>query len=77
MIITKKQLKKRIEESERIPPVIRKLVLKEITAKRRLMWETELVRWEKRYMNCRTSAAPASGKTIHHDCETHNTDHAV
>ena len=80
MIITKRQLSRRIERSRYIPFTLRGFVFSSIVAKRRLMWETELIRWEQLYLKChyiRSVSTPTFCKTIHHDCKTHNTDHAV
>lgn len=76
MIITKKQLSRRIEKSIYIPLVLRGLVFNSIVAKKRLMWETELIKMEER---CRQmDEISRHGMTFeHHDCKTHNTDHAV
>lgn len=76
MIITKKQLSRRIERSRYIPFTLRGLVFSSIVAKRRLMWETELIKMEEK---CRQlNEISRHGMTFkHHDCKTHNTDHAV
>ena len=76
MIITKKQLSRRIEKSIYIPFVLRGLVFSSIVAKKRLMWETELIKMEER---CRQmDEISRHGMTFeHYDCKTHNTDHAV
>lgn len=77
MIITKKQLRKAIERS-RIHPALRHYVFQSITGNyRRWMWETELIRMETTILSRNGNTAPTFSKTIHHDCETHNTDHAV
>ena len=76
MIITKRQLSRRIERSRYIPFTLRGLVFSSIVAKRRLMWETELIKTEEK---CRQlDEISRHGMTFkHHDCKTHNTDHAV
>lgn len=76
MIITKRQLSRRIERSRYIPFTLRGLVFSSIVAKRRLMWETELIKMEEK---CRQlDEISRHGMTFkHHDCKTHNTDHAV
>lgn len=76
MIITKRQLSRRIERSRHIPFTLRGLVFSSIVAKRRLMWETELIKMEEK---CRQlDEISRHGMTFkHHDCKTHNTDHAV
>ena len=79
MILTKKQLRKRIEQSA-IPARLHSIAFAEITKHRRLMWETGLIRWEQLYLKChyiRSVTTPTFCETIHHDCKTHNTDHAV
>lgn len=77
MIITKKQLRRRIEESRYIPAQLRDLVFADITAKKRWMWETELIMEEKYRRIEHNHSTSTFSKTIHHDCETHNTDHAL
>lgn len=76
MIITKRQLSRRIERSRYIPFTLRGLVFSSIVAKRRLMWETELIKMEER---CRQLDEISRHGMIfeHYDCKTHNTDHAV
>lgn len=80
MIMTKKQLRKAIVSNKYIPFADHDQIFSIIAAKKRWMWETELIRWEQLYLKCydiRSAPASAFSKTIHHDCETHNTDHAV
>lgn len=80
MIITKKQLRRAIERSNFIPPSMKEYYFLTISAKKRWMWETELIRWKQLYLKChyiRSVSTPTFCKTIHHDCKTHNTDHAV
>lgn len=80
MIITKKQLRKAIVSNKYIPFADHDLIFSLITSKKRWMWETELIRWEQLYLKCydiRSVPTSAFCKTIHHDCKTHNTDHAV
>ena len=76
MIITKKQLSRRIEKSRYIPFTLRGLVFSSIVAKKRLMWETELIKMEER---CRQiDEISRHGMTFEsYDRKTHNTDHAV
>lgn len=76
MIITKRQLSRRIEKSRYIPFTLRGLVFSSIVAKKRLMWETELIKMEER---CRQIYEISRyGMTFkEHDYKTHNTDHAV
>lgn len=76
MIITKRQLSRRIEKSRYIPIILRGLVFGSIVAKKRLIWETELIKMEERYR--RMDEISRHGMTFeHHDCKTHNTDYAV
>lgn len=76
MIITKKQLSRRIERSRYIPFTLRGLVFSSIVAKKRLMWETELIKMEE---ICRhIDEISRHGMTFEsYDRKTHNTDHAV
>lgn len=77
MIITKRQLRKAIERS-RIHPALHHYVFQSITNNyRRWMWETELIRMETTILSRNGNTASTFCKTIHHDCKTHNTDHAV
>ena len=80
MIMTKKQLRKAIVSNKYIPFADHDQIFSFITSKKRWMWETELIRWEQLYLKChyiRSVPTPTFCKTIHHDCKTHNTDHAV
>lgn len=80
MIITKRQLRKAIVSNKYIPFADHNLIFSLITSKKRWMWETELIRWEQLYLKChyiRSVPTPTFCETIHHDCKTHNTDHAV
>ena len=63
-----------------MPTRLHSIAFAEITKHKRLMWETELIRWEQLYLKChdiRSAPTSAFCKTIRHDCKTHNTDHAV
>ena len=73
MIITKRQLSRRIEKSRYIPFILRGFVFSYIVEKKRLIWEMELIKMEERYR--RIDEIFRHGMTF--DCKTHNTDHAV
>lgn len=48
MILTKKQLRRRIEQSA-IPARLHSIAFAEITKHKRIMWETELIKADKAY----------------------------
>ena len=73
MILTKKQLRKRIEQSA-IPARLHSMAFAEITKHRRLMWETELIKADKAY---RDAAEGCKTRTPHSDMITHNEEHAI
>ena len=73
MILTKKQLRRRIEHSE-IPARLHSVAFAEITKHRRLMWETELIKADKAYKDAAEGYKVRMSRT---DTITHNTDHAV
>ena len=84
MIITKRQLRKAIERSEFIPPSMKEYYFLTISAKKRWMWETELIKCERFYQSkskCFKDYFDSSAKQIEemrqHIGKTHNTDHAV
>ena len=61
MILTKKQLRRRIAFAE-------------ITKHKRIMWETELIKADKAY---RDAAEGCKTRTPHSDMITHNEEHAI
>ena len=76
MIITKRQLSRRIEKSRYIPLILRGLIFSSIVAKKRLMWETELIKMEEIYRQM--DEISRHGMTFEsYNHKTHNTDHAV
>ena len=84
MIITKRQLRKAIERSEFIPPSMKEYYFLTISAKKRWMWETELIKCERFYQSnskCFKDYFDSSARQIEemrqHIFKTHNTDHAV
>ena len=52
MIMTKKQLRKAIVSNKYIPFADHDQIFSIITSKKRWMWETELIRWERLYLKC-------------------------
>lgn len=73
MILTKKQLRRRIEQSA-IPARLHSIAFAEITKHRRLMWETEFIKFDKAYRN---AIKGCETRTPHSDMITHNEDHAI
>lgn len=73
MILTKKQLRKRIAQSA-IPARLHSIAFAEITKHRRLMWETELIKADKAYKDAAEGYKVRMSRT---DTITHNEGHAI
>lgn len=73
MILTKKQLRKRIAQSA-IPARLHSMAFTEITKHKRLMWETEFIKADKAY---RDAAEGCKTRMPHADMITHNEEHAI
>lgn len=73
MILTKKQLRRRIEHSA-IPARLHSIAFAEIIKHRRLMWETEFIKFDKAYRN---AIKGCETRTPHSDMITHNEEHAI
>lgn len=73
MILTKKQLRRRIEQSA-IPARLHSIAFAEITKHRRLMWETELIKTDKAYRDAAEGYKPRMSRT---DTITHNEEYAI
>lgn len=73
MIITKKQLRKRIEQSA-IPARLHSIAFAEIIKHRRLMWETEFIKADKAYRDAAEGYKALMSRT---DEVTHNEEHAI
>ena len=75
MILTKKQLRRRMEQSA-IPARLHSVAFAEITKHRRLMWETELFKADFRYRRG-AGMFQTDSADLCADGESHNTDHAI
>lgn len=73
MILTKKQLRRRIEQSA-IPARLHSIAFAEITKHRRLMWETEFIKADVAY---RDAAKDYKARMSRTDTITHNEEHAI
>lgn len=73
MILTKKQLRRRIEQSA-IPARLHSIAFAEITKHRRLMWETEFIKADKAYKDAAEGYKSRMSRT---DTITHNEEHAI
>ena len=84
MILTKKQLRRRIEQSA-IPARLHSIAFAEITKHRRLMWETELIKMDMGYNKAMRAAQKYMNENIHGmlrqvknpDIIYHNEEHAI
>lgn len=73
MILTKKQLRRRIEQSA-IPARLHSIAFAEITKHKRIMWETEFIKADVAY---RDAAKGYKSRMSHTDTITHNEEHAI
>ena len=73
MILTKKQLRRRIEQSA-IPTRLHSIAFAEITKHKRLMWETELIKADKAY---RDAAEGYKTRVSWTNTLTYNEEHAI
>ena len=73
MILTKKQLRRRIEQSA-IPTRLHSIAFAEITKHKRLMWETELIKADKAY---RDAAEGYKTRVLWTNTLTYNEEHAI
>ena len=73
MILTKKQLRKRIEQSA-IPARLHSIAFAEIVKHKRLMWETEFIKADVAYRNAAKGYKARMSRT---DTITHNEEHAI
>lgn len=73
MIITKKQLRKRIEQSA-IPARLHSIAFAEITKHKRIMWETEFIKADKAYRDAAEGYKSSASWT---NTLTYNEEHAI
>lgn len=73
MILTKKQLRRRIEQSA-IPARLHSIAFAEITKHKRLMWETELIKADVAYRNAAEGYKSSASWT---NTLTYNEEHAI
>ena len=73
MILTKKQLRRRIEQSA-IPARLHSMAFAEITKHKRLMWETELIKTDKAY---RDASEGYKARVSWTNTLTYNEEHAI